>query len=227
MDSAEYENFRAWKYKRWAWEFLRRNPEFKKACSAAGDDPACRAQVATEFVLKRFKRHSEGYTSGSGRPLFLSSSVSSWICDGGENSRRPRVTIKAGQVLVRFDLSVTTLDREAIEAQLRHASVIIRKRQKEYLAATGKVEPAKPSARPSYLLRYLRLLDLLDGKPRMEPGRALSILNSNRTSRLLPAEALETCGHQIDAARELSVHGYKHLANRTGAPQPAKWLAAG
>lgn len=226
MDVADYRNFREWTYKRWAWEFLRRNPEFRNACLAAGDDPARRAQVATEFVLKRFKRHSEGYTSGSGRPLFLSSSVSSWICDEGEESRQPKVKIKAGQVLVRFDLSVTTVDREAIEAQLRHASDIIRRRQKDYLAAMGIAEPAKPSARPTYFLRNLRLLDLLDGKPRVEPGRALSIVNANKTSRMLPAEALDKCGHQIEAARELSGNGYKHLANRTGTPQPDKWVAA-
>lgn len=225
-DPAAYTNFRKWSYRRWAWEFLRRNPRFKTACIEAGDDPVRQASVAQEFHLKRYKFYRESYSNGSGRPLFLSSAIASWSCAADEEARKLKLTLRGGEVLIRFDLSTTTSDAEAIEAQLRSAALVIRRRQKTYLSAKALPEPARSSAKAIYFLRSLRLLDLLDGKLGREPGRALRIVNESAMKTMSDAEARESGRKQIQQARELSVDGYRHLANRPGSPNPKTFVSA-
>ncbi len=218
----EYKNFREWTFEQWAWEFLRRNAKFIRACKAAGEDEAHQAEVASEFHLARFKSYKEGYGVGRRRPKFASSSVASWSWRAADEARQPRVRVRRGQVLLRFDLSATTDDAEALAAQLREAGRLLAKKQREYLAQSQLPEPKRASAKPLYFLRSLRLLDLLDGKDKRcrDPGHALRLLNEPPRSPMSDAEALEKHRKQIAQAREMSEHGYRHLANREGSPAP-------
>jgi hypothetical protein len=82
----EYRGHEKWSYRRWAWEFLRRNQEFIRACRESRGDPERQAQVATEFGLKRFKPYTEGFTTNK-RPMFSAASVDSWSALDAEEVR--------------------------------------------------------------------------------------------------------------------------------------------
>ena len=79
-DVERYIGMEKWSYRRWAWEFLRRNEQFLAACkranSAESNDE--KAKVAAEFGLKRYKPYTESFTGASGKPLFAAGSISSW-----------------------------------------------------------------------------------------------------------------------------------------------------
>lgn len=52
----DYDGHDRWSYRRWAWEFLRRNDQFIGACRALedGDEPR-RDEIAKQVGLKKFK----------------------------------------------------------------------------------------------------------------------------------------------------------------------------
>jgi hypothetical protein len=109
-----YKNLEKWSYRKWAWEFLRRNSNFIAECKRVerGTDKEKYA-VADRFGLKRFKMYSEQYKGTSGYPRFAMGSISSWTnldCDNAVD-RRVNVNLGYGQVLVRFNLSPVIQDR--------------------------------------------------------------------------------------------------------------------
>lgn len=225
MSDAEYPGYKKWSFKRWAWEFLRRNRDYIAACKRIGDDEAQKAAIATQFGLKRFKPYREPHIGASGRPLFLGAAVSFLSNVEVAADRRMKVTLRDGEVLIRFNLSATINDPDSIDAQLRSAAVVIRKHQKAYLARLGRSEPKGTRAKQMWFLRSLKLLDLLDGKvaAHREPGRALRLVNEPRNAPdpKSDAEARESGKKQIEQARRLTTSGYLHLATREGKPNIA------
>ena len=218
----EYAGHEKWTYRRWAWEFLRRNPEFIKACKLAKDDLAKQVEVASEFGLKRFKPHTEAYGRDRRLPVFLSAAVGTWSAVDASRKRNVSVTLREGQVLVRFNLAAGREDARAIQAQLVTAEKTIRALQRKYMQAIAAEEPAASESKPMYFVRHLRLLDLLGGKEstRRLPGRALRWVNEHPKTRMSNAEALDKHHKQIEQAQELCLHGYRHLATRPGTPTP-------
>jgi hypothetical protein len=106
--------------RRWAWEFLRRNPRFQEACKAARTgDQARKQQVARDFGLTKFKDYLEGYTGVSGKPRFASSVPNYWTNVGAsaKESVVKRIRLNAGQVAVRFDLAAAQPHKAALAAQ--------------------------------------------------------------------------------------------------------------
>lgn len=217
----EYRGHEKWSYRRWAWEFLRRNQEFIRACRESRGDPERQAQVATEFGLKRFKPYTEGFTTNK-RPMFSAASVDSWSALDAEEVRVVRPRLRQGQVLVRFNLAAARDDALAIDAQLAAAQRRLKALQRRYMQAVGADEPPAHERKPMYFLRGLRLLDLLDGRvaQHREPGHALRLVNEPRDTKkpMSDAEALKEHRKQIAQARELCSQGYRHLATRAGKP---------
>lgn len=201
----EYAGHEKWTYRRWAWEFLRRNPEFIKACKTAKEDLAKQVEVASEFGLKRFKPYTEAYGRDRRLPVFLSAAVGTWFAVDASRERTMSVKLREGQVLVRFNLAAGREDARAIQAQLATAEKTIRALQRKYMHAIAAQEPAASESKPKYFVRHLRLLDLLGGKEskRRLPGRALRRVNEDPKSKapMSDAEALDKYHHQIEQAQ--------------------------
>jgi hypothetical protein len=108
--------------RRFAWEFLCRNAAFIHACDALTKEATKEelASIALEFGLKRFKHYKEAYGSGK-KPRFRNSETSVFtdIKKGGSEHRYPRVSIRPGEVLVRFDLNYCLESPQSFAAQLR------------------------------------------------------------------------------------------------------------
>lgn len=148
LDSTKYNDHETWTNKRWAWEFLRRNDDFKLACDALaeGATPGAKRAVASKFGLAEFKHYNELFESEVGTsaaPRFISKAVfvvkpkrqddRSWT--------RP-VTIRPGQIAIRFDLRVAIEDDTILEEQVNTARAIL-KRQLDRSRGTKNITPKR------------------------------------------------------------------------------------
>lgn len=226
-DSAPFKNVYKWSYRKWAWEFLRRNPAFIRACkqAASGTDDA-RAAVAEQFGLKQFKHYTEPYRGQSGQPKFVSGSIACWahLNPQPTTPRLLKNKLCAGQVLIRFDLAAAMVDPRALERQLALARRTLDKRFNDYAALLGH----KPSEHRHKVLTfgiYLRLLDALaNGKSNVECAR---ILYPERTKGLDSYDVSEYVKHRIQLAREYANERYRYLALLKGKPKGKKGFIIG
>jgi hypothetical protein len=227
----DYKGYEKWTFKRWAWEFLRRNADFARRCRTAGVDSTGQQAVADEFGLKRFKDFREGYGTG-GKPRFSDAAVASWSWMQDQRRVR-RIPIERGQVAIRFDLSATTQDIAALAAQLRNAKSILAKRQRAYLLEIAAPEPKARKNKPMYFLQSLRLLDLMDhgAKHGIADAQAWMIVHHDVTlddARSAPDPlASQEVAKPRELAREMAATGYRHLANREGRPNPKGFVSKG
>lgn len=225
-DVERYAGLEKWSYRRWAWEFLRRNEHFQAACkranSAGSDDE--KIKVAAEFGLKRYKPYTESFSKGTGKPLFAAGSISSWSqidCEEGED-RKVRVSLDGGQVLVRFDLASSLADAQILEKQIRLAEIRLKKRLKSY-ESKKKKEAQVRRHKVGTFGQYLRLLDSqAAGKSQLESG----LLVAPKKARRLQSK-LETVGKEdfapainkrIHRAIEYANELYRYLAVLKGRP---------
>ena len=220
IGAARYLNLEKWSYKKWAWEFLRRNEYFIVECKRVrnGTD-ADKQAVADQFGLKKFKRYSEKYKGTSGIPRFSMGSISSWTnldCDNAED-RRIGIRLGYGQVLVRFNLPPVIQDVKALDKQLRLAEQRIKKRLAMYEKIIKK-EAAVHKHKAMNFGIYIRLLDLLNaGKSPLECAKQIfpSKVLDKQTDNYLVQDVKDP----IEAAKKMAEEGYHYLSILKGTPK--------
>lgn len=212
----KYKNWRNWSYRRWAWEFLRRNPSYITACKKSKRGSAQeQAQVAERFGLKVFKDYRELYRGDSGIPKFQLGSV--WLkpnLDLHEGHPTKKMQISYGQVGIKFTLSDALIDKAVLEKQLRIARLELLRRLDEFKAATN--PSARPIGfRPSLFLEYIRILDCRRaGLKRHEIARMLLPHMADTDQDTL----IEIIKPKIKAAVEHATRKYRFLSVRSGKP---------
>lgn len=165
MDSRDYEKFQDYSEKQLAWEFLRRQPKFQQACQDLPNDSEKSAmnKAAREFGLIRFKHYLEPFGSqASERPRFRSSSVWCWSRISEtiyQNLQLPK-RLRKGEVLIKFDLNVSTKTSRSLDAQLCDAKKKLESRQEKWLAKLN--EESNTSKIKADLVGLLRLIDLVN-----------------------------------------------------------------
>lgn len=223
-DIDRYKNIENWSYRKWTWEFLRRNEEFIAACKKVKfrtDEE--KLIVARQFGLKQFKNFSESYKGASGSPKFSIGTITSWSKIKSEDIaiRLEKITLGSGEILIRYDLASAMQDTRALQNQLRSAEKLLNKRLKEY-AAQRETEPDshKPKAEPFGI--YLRLLDLLaTGKTQAECAYEIY---PDDAPQLTPDEASSLVNKQIQKAKKYAREEYKYLSLKKGKPTPVNGI---
>lgn len=227
-DLHRYESSKDWTYRRWAWEFLRRHQGFIKACnSVQPDDVAGQEAIAAKFKLKRFRDYRLAFrTSEAPSPRFLPADVSFWPFSGANQVYKPGVSLQDGQVLVRFDLSQTTFDSGALDAQLRATSDLLKRHLVGYLAAKNLTPPKGRKPRKQGFFKLLRLLDLLDADSRsVSPSLTATALRAvfpSRCKGLNESQVRRAVGHCIKQAREMASTNYVYVAAFPDKKKPKK-----
>lgn len=214
FDVGRYRNLKNWSYRQWAWEFLRRNVDFIEACKkVSSDTDEEKMSVAQKFGLKKFKKYTESYKGVSGYPIFSTGSITSFSnLDCDKNSiRRKKIAIKAGQVVIRFDLASATKDIRVLEKQLRMAKKKLIKARDRYAE--------KMNDKPQILCKpksvnfgiYLRLLDhLAGGKTPVECAR---LIHQNKVKERYTDDQLrQLVKDQITSAKEYADKKYLDLS---------------
>ena len=225
-DVERYVGCEKWSYRRWAWEFLRRNEHFQAACKAADTSGQAndKAKIAAEYGLKRYKSYREGYVSESGRPIFAAGSITSWSHADCENdgSRRVRVSLDGGQILIRFDVASALSDVQILEKQIRLADSRLRKRLKSIEVQLNKEAMVRRN-KVSTFGHYLRLLDLrAAGTTLVESGKTISRRNADNLAKkqhtLTKEDLASQTSKQESRALEYATELYRYLAVLKGRP---------
>lgn len=226
MTLERYSRLKEWSYKKWAWEFLRRNKQFRAACKRAKltDSDDERAKVAAEFGLKRYKPYTEKFKGESGKPLFSAGSISSWsnLDSEEDKSRRVRVLLDNGQILVRFDLASSLADAEILKKQIRLTEIRLEKRLKAYELKLKK-ESQFRRHKVSQFGQYLRLLDLnLAGKSQIYSGLLIAPAKAKKVESELFEHGKDNVAPAISKkmrrANEYANELYRYLAVLKGRP---------
>jgi hypothetical protein len=214
----DYKNIEKWDYERWAWEFLRRNTEFRKECDRVKNlDQAEKDAVANKFHLKKLKRYNESYRGESGKPKFLPASIISYTHDHSlEKSVQKRIRSKPGQVIIVFDLNKAIDEDRFLAKQLLNAKKRLENRLKalkELKEITGK-NTHKPQSKKFGL--YIRLIDLLKANKNDKIKAAASLYPDKHI--LTKEDARQELGKHIQEALVYVNSNYVYLASLSGKP---------
>ncbi|MBS3913961.1 MAG: hypothetical protein KG003_05645 [Bacteroidetes bacterium] len=214
-DINRYKGMEKWSYRKWAWEFLRRNNDFILACKKCevGTDDEKQA-IANQFGLLRFKDYRDPYTGSYGKPKFTSDLLTSWSNQNGDRSSKS-IELEQGMVLVRFDLNASFIDTQSLDKQLQLAKGRLKKRLKEYSEKLNKKTVTHHHSFKTFGI-YIRLLDLLaNRKTYAECARDIEPIKSADKTK---EELSENIKQRIKKAREYTTHGYRFLALHPGKP---------
>lgn len=216
-----------WDNRRWAWEFLRRNKAFIRACAnlhaaTTEERSVIEPMIAREFHLKKFKHCDEPYRNH--RPLF--NEIAWWGCQEGLREKKLGVSLQQGQILVRFDLEPALRSKKALKVQLNRADTILTK-QLEALATERKIELVRDAFRPGDVADKLKCLRMLDAKLHADiPGvraRGEALTDAQIYQMLYPDESEDKLDDEDRAdalddayrnALKLAEHNYLKLAIR-------------
>lgn len=160
LEVADYVGWESWDYRRWAWEFLRRNNNFRHACNSLPDDQEARTakkrEIAGMFGLRRFKHYAEAYDEGKSAE-FRALAVSPR--PRGQSTSWSR-ELRNDEVCIVFNLRPSLFGSDALDLQMKNARRIIERRADALRTSLG-VDRRAAAPRPTAksLLRKLRLLD--------------------------------------------------------------------
>jgi len=161
---SEYKGYRKWGMKRWSWEFLRRNKDFRARCEVLETMEENKRgieeiDIARDFGLKKFKHCDAPFgEKGKGlQPRF--NAIACWYKVEDGKKRVVKVGMYQDQMIVRFDLRPVLRNKKALADQLSQALTAL----KWYVKEVKKKEPRGAQNRTREIndyLRYLRMLDL-------------------------------------------------------------------
>ena len=163
-----YKGHETWSYRRWAWEFLRRDDDFIRACAAVDTKAREEQDVAKEFHLLNFKHCNMGFKSKkSPAPSYTVQVIKKWANLKNSEANSSQIRLKAelepGQVLLRFDLNQEFIVGGSLDAQLRVAKRALEKTLTAYVEATKKKRAPKKKPERKSFLELLRRLDAVAG----------------------------------------------------------------
>lgn len=163
LNIRDYPGGKVWSKRRWAWEFLRRNPDFQKLCHEVDDGQISLKEIqpklAESFGLLKFKHYRDNYQPS--RPSFSSAQVNFWSnTETVQSSKRRTVKIflASGEIIVRASL------RHAIHLKNRNALLNsiakLLQGKSEIWGEQNNVNPSQFVQRGD-LLPLIRILDLV------------------------------------------------------------------
>jgi hypothetical protein len=224
-DVAQYRGWLTWTPGQWAWEFLRRNPDFQYACGEAVGSDASKQLLAEKFHLTRFKDYREGYDNSTA--LFARTIKVFPHLDvfkdrlkkqtDGASSPGPtkRYAPRDNEVVITFRLEPGThVGTTNLTRQLEQA----RRKLKAHLSALRKARSYGSGAQtldPEDLFKKLRSIDLeTNGLTMAEIGDELNLVKGVRSRRSdeLEKRLIHEGSKFKREAERLSRRGYMKLA---------------
>lgn len=157
-----YKGHEKWSYRRWAWEFLRRNKDFIKACEALDRKEGTEEEIAEKFHLLDFKHYRMTYKSKNNpSPKFIVRTIKTRANLTTKEFKGKPTKMSSGQVWLRFDLNHEFIVHGSLDAQLRVAKNSLNLALKEYAETIKKQRPIKKKPERSQLINLLRRLDAI------------------------------------------------------------------
>jgi len=164
---SEYEGWKNWPNAQWAWEFLRRNPDYNKLCmeiESENLDPKERnKKLRKEFGLPEYKHCMEPFAENPPRFQTAKPFTRSWLRFRKENKfpRKIKLTLDRGQVFMRFDVRPGGSTAKSLDSQIEAAKEVLRGFEQRWLKRTNTLA-AKDIRGTYFFISLLRLLDFVD-----------------------------------------------------------------
>jgi hypothetical protein len=169
-------------YRQYAWEFLRRNPDFQNESKNAlmlGSNRE-REKVAAKYGLRDLVSHLHDYKPGEPELVWLAET----ICEPPITYRKGKTSVvhqlRQGEVAIVFDLDATVSSGPAaIDAFLWYARGLLMEERVRYMstlsAGERTIRVKTPSIRKSKLFTWLRTYDAVEhmGVAQKEVARVL------------------------------------------------------
>ncbi|OEZ88602.1 Uncharacterized conserved protein [Janthinobacterium sp. OK676] len=209
-----------WSFRRWAWEFLRRNPEYQ-AIKPNARGPGYRDLYARfgRTTLKDFNQHYDTPTPGDESRAWLPERHSGFYVPKFSSERELNLTLKQGEVAVVLDLSRTiSAGRAAVESMLSHVRADLMAEMDRYeslLRLKDAPLPKIKKPRRHKLLIRLRILDAIYANASDDEIITCIYPPYNRTRTLPTGDALSRARRMLSEdkkrARALMNGGYLEL----------------
>lgn len=160
---SEYPQSNKWTNRRWAWEFLTRNPKFREFCEGITEKQPPAKEVTqtslTEFGLLKFKDYREPYRYPL--PKFSSAQASFWA-DTSKGTfgarKKKRLSMGPGEIIIRASLR-DALQSKNRKALVKYIDTLLERKATEWANLNG-VQPSSSTVRGDFLA-LLRILDLV------------------------------------------------------------------
>lgn len=166
IDLTRYEGYEKWTGHRWAWEFLRRNDDFRADCTKLREDApdVSEDSIAEKYGLYSYKDYRDSYKT-SPKPRFRTNSlriIGESSLGHHETRYLENVKLRKGQVAVVIDLEFAVTSGGSIQRQIVEAQSKLVELAKLYHG----VEKLPNTSRKTSLkfLTYLCVLDLFWGQ---------------------------------------------------------------
>jgi hypothetical protein len=157
-DDRAYRGADTWPKKRWAWEFLRRNPGFQEACAKVARGLADKDDIAREFGLREFKHAKEPYAKKP--PRFTAATISTRIRARESDADVYQRKLKLGELVVVLRLEDCLRNPAALDSQLRAVQRSARRRLAQLARDRGVSLPELRVTKVEDWIDYLRILDV-------------------------------------------------------------------
>lgn len=186
-DINEYKDVETWHFRRWAWEFLRRNPEFKIVCKqfeASPPSPEVRQEALKTFGLRTWISYRMGY-----------------------NYKRPPSFVDAVRLRVVRNLPPDNIEGASTDIQTNEVAIVFRPFEK--LAGFSSLKWQLKQAE--------RLLGSEVAKVERQNGKTSTPYDTHRELLpLIRYLDLQVSGSHIDAAEILFPEKIKALEQEQG-----------
>lgn len=219
LDVARYENRETWSYHQWAWEFLRRDEKFIKACKLVKLRKSSKQKVARKFGLKKYKSYTEEYLKKGSPPKFSIVTPFLWHNLDEMERKVDRVSLNLfpGQVIVRIDLAAAIEHKGAIDTQVSVAKKMIDEKVADYTSRNIELQTSHRRKEGTFGL-YVRLLDLKSaGKTNLECAEIL--LKTDVENNADSDELREKIKQRLKSARIMASNDFRYLSVRDGSPK--------
>jgi hypothetical protein len=214
LDGASYKNYRNWSYKKWAWEFLRRNHKYQVDClkveNGTQDE---KQQVANDYGLTEFKKYTHAFKGKKSRaPNFFIGVPSISKNKTDKEISKKRIEITKNQIVVRFDLQYFDMYKWSINTQLERVMGLFNKEQLS--------QRAPYAIKPDKFIYYLRLLDCTSNTTD-KPTQLKCYLNLNNITDTTKEDRHELqlkVKDQLERALEIAEVNYLYYGALEGKP---------
>lgn len=219
-----YAGWEKWTGRRWAWEFLRRNPHFILDCKKVASCDQKPEAVALKYHLRVFKSFSKKFnTKKSPAPVFPLNSYRFAANVTGEGliaKKQVLVPLKPGEAIYVFDFNPEIQIKGSLQAQIDLATKLLNERQKIYLESLN-LKPAKNTKPQSGT--FIKAIQLLDATRESE-SIAIGFKSAFPTMcrNLTQNEIRRQAESLLRPAREYTLSGYLQIAAGKGAKIKAK-----
>lgn len=170
-------------YRAYAWEFLRRNPDYQRESEAAFSSglQSARERVATKYGLRDLVSYLDDYEPVEPSPIWLAETICEPPIVHHKRKLSPVHQLRFGEVALIFDLGATLgSGPSAIDAFLWNAKNLLMAERRRLISELppdeSRVVRAKsPSIRKSKLFAWIRTYDAAVhmGVPQIEVARVL------------------------------------------------------